>query len=64
MELQVTGEPVTGELSATKKEKSHLFLSLSLLPAVLYEQKNVLALLFVQSKGDLLLLTASAERLF
>lgn len=36
-ELQVTGEPVTGELAASEKGKSHLFLSLSLLPAARYE---------------------------
>lgn len=64
MEFQVTGEPVTGELSATNKEKSYLFLSLSLLLAVWYEQNNVLFLVFVQSNSDLLLLAASAERLF
>lgn len=43
VELQVTGEPVAGELDASMKEKSHLFVSLSLLPAVWYEPKKKVA---------------------
>lgn len=64
VELQVIGEPVTGEFAAAKKGSARLFLSLSLLPAVWYEPKRMLALIFVQSQGNILLLASSAERLF
>lgn len=50
VELQVTGEPVTCELAAAKKGKSHLFLSLSLLPAVWYEPKRMCWLSYLSSQ--------------
>lgn len=58
----MTGESDTGELAAAKNEKSHLFLSPSLLPAFGINRKNMLALVFIESKGNLFLLAKSAER--
>lgn len=58
MELQVTGEPVTGELAASRKKKSHLFpCPFSQLSGI--TQNKVLTLIFVQSQDNLLLLLLS-----